>query len=280
MTKNEQPLRGPNNRGGGFVLSHSHAPSPGGHTLYVAGPAGVLPQLMLIDPRYTHQGDLSVGTAHSLQGEGHTPLAETSELLVVLGGVLTLRALDQLDFALALDWYKRPVQGVAPGEWPNTEFGDLIYQGKYCCKMPDDAEKRRTTGWAICEAMALSATQHPLLRHVDAIAAPPGHDARRVSFGSSIAAGVAQLLTKPLIRCVSEHPFRTPAKAKTVDHQTRIAAIKDQFGCREDVTGQSILIVDDVYSTGATAQETARALRASGATGVASLSVAKTMRSA
>ena len=54
-------------------------------------------------------------------------------------------------------------------------------------------------------------------------------------------------------------------------------ALRGQFRCPEDVFGQRILIVDDVRASGATAEETARALRAAGARRVASIAAIRTM---
>jgi predicted amidophosphoribosyltransferase len=119
--------------------------------------------------------------------------------------------------------------------------------------------------------------QHPLLSGVDAIAAVPGHDARVLSFGSSLAYAVARERGVGLVRCESTQDYRAPAKhMELID---RAAALEGQFRCPADVPGQRILIVDDVYSTGTTMQETARVLRAAGAVGVSSLTAVRTMRS-
>jgi hypothetical protein len=47
-------------------------------------------------------------------------------LLELLGGVVSLPSLQPIKFAIALDWYKTPVDGVNSNNWPNTEIGDLV----------------------------------------------------------------------------------------------------------------------------------------------------------
>jgi hypothetical protein len=56
-------------------------------------------------------------------------------LLELLGEVVSLPSLPPLKFAIALDWYKIPVDGVDSRDWPNTEVGELVHQGKYVYKL-------------------------------------------------------------------------------------------------------------------------------------------------
>ncbi|WP_291418817.1 phosphoribosyltransferase family protein [Actinophytocola sp.] len=91
-----------------------------------------------------------------------------------------------------------------------------------------------------------------------------------------LAAAVARRLDKRLVRCAALADFRTPAKS--LDPAGRASVIDNQFVCREDLSGLSLLIVDDVYGSGSTVAETARAVRAAGAVQVASLCAVRTMR--
>ncbi|WP_280177760.1 ComF family protein [Mycobacterium pseudokansasii] len=79
------------------------------------------------------------------------------------------------------------------------------------------------------------------------------------------------------MRCQSIQAFRAPAKS--LNPTDRATALEGQFRCPVDISGKRVLIVDDVYTSGATAQETARALRAAGATAVAGLAAVRTMKS-
>lgn len=79
----------------------------------------------------------------------------------------------------------------------------------------------------------------------------------------------------PLVRCTSRQEFRAPVRS--LEFSARAGALSGQFRCPDDVSGQRILIVDDVYASGATAEETARALRAAGADEVASIAAIRTM---
>jgi adenine/guanine phosphoribosyltransferase-like PRPP-binding protein len=133
----------------------------------------------------------------------------------------------------------------------------------------------KEVGGAVVDEIAEFVGQHPLLKGVDAIAAPPGHDPKVLSFGSRVAAGVAMRRDIPLVRCTSPQEFRAPVRS--LEFSARAGALSGQFRCPDDVSGQRILIVDDVYATGATADETARALRAAGAGQVASIAAIRTM---
>ncbi|MDG4667339.1 phosphoribosyltransferase family protein [Mycobacterium sp. 236(2023)] len=210
---------------------------------------------------------------HRFEGAGRAPTADILGLLELLHGAVTVPSGDSLDFALALDWYNKIVDGRIG---PHTELADLVHRGKYWYKGASDAEKLKKVGWAVVDELAGFIGQHPVLRSVDAIAAAPGHDAKVVSFGARVAAGVSIRRGIPLVRCGSHQEFRTPAKS--LEPAARAGALGGQFACAEDVYGQRVLIVDDVHGTGATAEETARALRTAGASQVMSLSAVRTMK--
>jgi adenine/guanine phosphoribosyltransferase-like PRPP-binding protein len=263
--------QGPSNRGGSYTNHHFEATPSGGHVLHIAGPPGAVTQVRLTDTSYVPRHWQTIH-GYALDGAGPSPTPATSKLLELLRGAVTVPCGEPLDFAIALDWYNRVVDDELGG---HTELANLVHRGKYWYRA--DAKKQRQVGLAVVGEMAEFIGQHPLLKGIDAIAAVPGHDASVVSFGSRVAAAVAHQRDVALVRCESTQAYRAPAKE--MDLGDRSAALNGQFRCPADLSGQQVLIVDDVYSSGATAQETARALRAAGAIRVASLAAVRTMRS-
>ena len=262
--------QGPCNEGGRYVTAHRHDPAPGGHVLFVSGPEGAITQVRLTDPTYTLRSSMIY--SHSLNGTGTHPTPETSTLLELLTGTVTVPCGGSLDFAIALDWFNKIVEGAIADL---TDLADLVHRGKYLYTPLGDVQNLKEVGWAVVDEIAEFVGQHPLLKGVDAIAAPPGHDPKVLSFGSRVAAGVAMRRDIPLMRCTSPPEFRAPVRS--LEFSARAGALSGQFRCPDDVSGQRILIVDDVYATGATAEETARALRAAGAGQVASIAAVRTM---
>ncbi|MFL0156327.1 ComF family protein [Mycobacteroides chelonae] len=181
---------------------------------------------------------------------------------------------DSLDFAVALDWYNKIVDG---GLGEHTPLADLVHRGKYWYESPLEIEKLREVGLAVVHEMVTFIGEHPLLRTMDTIAAVPGHDAKVVSFGSRVAAAIARELGIPLIACGAHQEFRAPAKS--LEPSDRARALAGQFHCHVDVSGKRVLIVDDVYGSGATVEETARALRAAGSNCLAGIAAVRTMKS-
>jgi adenine/guanine phosphoribosyltransferase-like PRPP-binding protein len=266
------------NRGGGCIEHFEViAAPPGHHVLRLHCPTAVITQLQLNEPQYANTASTTSTAPWTLRGSGPNPSPSTSALLDLLGRILSLPRASNVDFALALDWTKTPVDGVEPRQWPSTATGDLVKRGKYWYTDPQRAADLRQVGKALVRQLCAVVQEHPLLRDIDAIIAVPGHDSRQVSFGARVAASVAKERAMPLVRCGSSAIFRTPAK--NLDLNERASAVNGQFNCPTNLTGQSVLIIDDLYGSGATASETARAARAAGATRVASLCGVRTMRS-
>lgn len=60
----------------------------------------------------------------------------------------------------------------------------------------------------------------------------------------------------------------TETNAHLANIEARKANVKEVFACSREVEGQDILLIDDVYTTGATLEEAARMLRENGARSV------------
>lgn len=119
-----------------------------------------------------------------------------------------------------------------------------------------------------------------LLGDADAVVHVPLHPARRRERGFDqallLASAVARSANLPLLR-------RALVRARPSGHQVgrgreeRGAAVADAFRAAGDVRGLSLVLVDDVVTTGATADAAARALERAGARKVGVLAVARAL---
>src|SRR5947209_1111577 len=138
---NSQPVR-QSNRGGGYVEDVRVMTTPaGGHRLEFRGPAGSVVQIGQCDRSYAPERRVAPQGVQRLRSSRNTILPITRSLLTILGDVLTLPTAANVDFALAIDWYKTPVDGISPSEWPNTSTADLVSRGKYAYRDPRNREK-------------------------------------------------------------------------------------------------------------------------------------------
>jgi hypothetical protein len=192
---------------------------------------------------------------------------EIVRLCELLKTALSLTAKRDLDFAIALDWYKDPV-GDDPMKWPNTPSGELIYRSKYYGPGHDRTRARRQ----LVDKYAALIRQHPILRDCPAIITVPGHKADGESFGEKLADKVASETGKTLIRTLSPGGTRPQAK----EGASQIA--NGHFAMPHEID-ERVIILDDVYGSGATMAAVGKAARRSGARRVFGLAAVRRMRS-
>jgi ComF family protein len=135
----------------------------------------------------------------------------------------------------------------------------------------------RTLGRAL--ALLLVPTLRALRDDFDALVAVPLHRKRRCERGYNQAQEIARTLGRELHLPTLERGISRPTATPTQTGQgayERRASVAHAFRVRRDLTGQRILIVDDVVTTGATVNALAAALRAAGATRCVVLAAART----
>lgn len=120
------------------------------------------------------------------------------------------------------------------------------------------------------------------LRHIepvraDAVAAVPMHPKRLRERGFNqselLAREIAGRLGLPFEDCLVR--MRNTVQQARLEGKARRRNLKDAIGAKTTVAGKWILLVDDVYTTGTTAHECAKALRRAGAVHVSYLAYAK-----
>jgi hypothetical protein len=264
---------------GNRLLRWTTVDEPGGHVLWLAGPFEAVDQVRLVEPNYV---SLPISDEGRRQGWTHALRApgainpQCRALLDLLMSILTLPVPANVAVAITLDWYKVPDPQVDPYQWPNSETGELVYQGKY--RYGYDPDRQRPYGRALADRMADVVRAHPVLNRSTAVVDVPGHDSSQVSFGSRLAASVAARLNLPMLRTGALSSFRPPAKNS--DPSARAAAITGQFVIQRDLRESTILVIDDVFRSGTSVAEVARAARTAGAQAVYAIAGVRTMRGA
>jgi pyrimidine operon attenuation protein/uracil phosphoribosyltransferase len=251
-------------------------PPQGGHLLWLRGPAEVAGQVCAAGAGY-RQWRLPAdpgGWTHVLHSPEQAVSPLVRSLLDLLGNVVTLPAPASVDVALAVDWYKRPVDGVDPYSWPNSPAGEFISAGKYRYRNAPEpqAAAGRTLAELICQVIAV----HPVLGRAEMVLDVPGHDSERVSFGSRLAATVAARRGLPMVRTGTRTAYRP--ESKNLDRAGRARVLSGQFLAPAEVHGRRVIIVDDVIHSGDSMSAVAQAARTAGAGAVSGICGARTIR--
>jgi pyrimidine operon attenuation protein/uracil phosphoribosyltransferase len=249
-----------------------------GHEILLRGPIEVARQLTAI---HSHNYRLQLAENLDRTWWTHRLIATDAvdpsivDLLALLQNVLTVPAPTGVDILIALDWYKLRTEDVDPSDWPNTATGELVSRGKYYFR--NNAELQSAVGRTLVRAMISVVERHPAYNAADLVVVVPGHDRARVSFGARLAVSVAARRGIGHVKLYSRQPFRPAAKA--MEPKERARALRGEFGTDADLSGKRVIVADDVYQSGATMREAARAARAAGADAVLGLAAVRTVRS-
>ncbi|OLR94438.1 phosphoribosyltransferase [Actinokineospora bangkokensis] len=173
--------------------------------------------------------------------------------------------------AVALDWYQRPDATGKLG-FSSTATRVRLLKG-YTPSTPTQREAARRE---LCEHMSEVVTKHLWLATATRILPTPGHSATTPSSGARLGRDLATALKIPITEVSARSAERKQAKNM---HPWERTSLIREFDVAEDLTGQTVLVVDDIYHSGATMAGVAFAAQRAGAENVLGLVAARVLRS-
>jgi ComF family protein len=132
---------------------------------------------------------------------------------------------------------------------------------------------------SLAHTFAALMLKHFKLKDTDLIIPMPLHPKRLKERGFNQSLEIAKLLSTSLnipSRHVCERIKFSPPQA-SLPIKDRVNNMKDAFICNEDLTGQNIILIDDVMTTGASLNALAKAVKAKGASHVECWLIARTL---
>jgi ATP-dependent DNA helicase RecQ len=158
----------------------------------------------------------------------------------------------------------------AGANWNRSETGELTYRLKY-------QGDQSVLPLLVEQATALIA-EHPELAQVDAVVPVPPSTPRANDPVSSFAKALAQKLRLPYLPALVKSRQTAPQKEMHTLAQKQ-SNVGGAFSVQSPVKGKRLLIVDDLYDSGATLEEIHRHLQRAGAGKVNVLTLTRTIHS-
>ena len=147
-----------------------------------------------------------------------------------------------------------------------SELGELVYRLKY--------KGDKTTVTPIAEAIAEFVKKIGL--DIDVIVAVPPSKQRLTQPLFEIVEALGKLLEVPVDTKAISKTKRTPQMKDVGDYSERVAVLKDAFTVGADLADKNVLLVDDLFQSGATMTVVAEAIKARKAKAVYALALTRT----
>ncbi|MDW8365772.1 MAG: RecQ family ATP-dependent DNA helicase [Abditibacteriales bacterium] len=164
----------------------------------------------------------------------------------------------------ALDFHSR----FSGSTWQRSGVGELVHRLKY--------QNDRTALMPLVEQTMSLCAEHPELMDVDAIVPVPPSQPRPNDPVRTFAAALSGRLNKPVRLAVTKTRSTQPQKDLRTLAQKK-ANVAGAFAVQGDVRGKRLLVVDDLFDSGATLEEVTRVLRQAGAAQVCVLTLTRTI---
>ena len=156
------------------------------------------------------------------------------------------------------------------GNWSRSSVGDLAYRLKY--------EDDLTVLSSLIDQTVELLQTHPELAQVDAIVPVPSTTGRKVQPVHAYCEALAGKINLSVQMLVAKTRQTRPQKEMKTLAQKR-ANVHGAFALKATAKGKSILLVDDLFDSGATLEEIARLLQKDGAASVNVLTLTRTIHS-
>ena len=155
-------------------------------------------------------------------------------------------------------------------DWARSEAGELAYRLKY--------QGDLSVLPALVEQATTLIADHPELAQVDAVVPVPPSTLRLNDPVSSFAKALAQRLGLGFLPVLIKSRQTTPQKEMHTLAQKRVN-VAGAFDLKSPIKSKRLLVIDDLFDSGATLEEIYRFLRRSGAAGVCVLTLTRTIHS-
>jgi ATP-dependent DNA helicase RecQ len=170
------------------------------------------------------------------------------------------------DVGWALDFHSR----FSGSQWQRSGVGELVHRLKY--------QNARAALAPLVEHALTLCNEHPELADVDAIVPVPPSSPRPSDPVRTFAAALSAKLNKPVLLSVTKTRHTQPQKDMRTLAQKK-ANVAGAFSVQGDVRGKRLLVMDDLFDSGATLEEVTRVLRQAGAARVCVLTMTRTIHS-
>jgi len=170
----------------------------------------------------------------------------------------------------ALDFHSR----FSGADWTRSQAGDLAYRYKY--------EGQQSLVETLADQLAALVIERLELAQVDAIVPVPPSSPRAFDPVSELGNALARRLERPVWRVLAKTRVTAPQKEMRTLAQKR-ANVAGAFivtaDCLRQVHGKRLLVLDDLYDSGATLEEVTCTLERAGAAAVRVLTLTRTIHS-
>jgi ATP-dependent DNA helicase RecQ len=168
----------------------------------------------------------------------------------------------------ALDFHSR----FSGADWSRSQAGELAYRYKY--------GGQQALVETLADQLAALIADHPELSQMDAIVPVPPSSPREFDPVSALCDALARRMNRPAQRTLVKTRVTAPQKEMRTLAQKRANvagafAVAAEFS--RDLRGKQLLVLDDLYDSGATLEEVTRTLQRAGVTTIMALTLTRTI---